>query len=817
VLARLARAGLGLPDVSAATVPLGEVQLLPHQEEAVHRLRPLLTTHGGALLADAVGLGKTFVALALVREWPAVLVIAPATLLPMWRSAITRTECTDRVRLVSLHAYSRPIAPEAFVTTTLGAPRLVIVDEAHHLRNPNTQRYRHVATACRGAHVLLLSASPIYNRLADLAHLFALFLGARALALDTHALQRLTVRRTADSLPTRSERWFADTRQQVAAQRTADALPVHGAHHTAHAPRAAPATPHVVVHPPLSVPDAPSVTRLLARLPPPLPTRDGQAAGALIALGLVRAWCSSVAAARAHVQTRRLRAAALDAILRDGRWPSTAELRSWSVGDDAVQLGFTALLVAEPEERAAPAAARALREAQRTLARHLDALDGLTRALHAVAAPLDRARVEVLRAIRAQHRDVPLVAFSQYASTVRALGTLMRWEQGVATLTARGGRVAGGPLSRQELLQRFAPRAHGAQPPPPHERIRVLLATDLLSEGVNLQDAGVIVHLDLPWTPAAISQREGRLARLGSPHETVHAFTIAPPGGGAALLAMAHRLRHKARIAFRVLEPGEPDARPAASVSAPVHAPPSSVARVLAGWQAHAHDERPDPFVLIAVRYTAPQGASGSAGTRAVRHHGGWLAAIHHGDQPQLVGGWFSAGRRSTRVQHEAASLRELLRCVPAPDCEPHAPARSDARAIADAQTRVLRALARRARADNTRQLVEVLHAPGPRAERVLRTLLASAPLAARARLAPAIHDARLAVRSLRGAGDEQALATLLDNAPTLDGSVGALAAVSSWLHALATMARANRPEVPDTNPQPLATHTVRALLLLLP
>jgi len=68
------------------------------------------------------------------------------------------------------------------------------------------------------------------------------------------------------------------------------------------------------------------------------------------------------------------------------------------------------------------------------------------------------------------------------------------------------------------------------------DRIDLLLSTDLLSEGVNLQDAEVVVHLDIPWTAARLEQRVGRLARMGSKHSTVTVYLIRPPASAAALL-----------------------------------------------------------------------------------------------------------------------------------------------------------------------------------------------------------------------------------------------------------------------------------------
>src|SRR6266516_4082831 len=106
----------------------------------------------------------------------------------------------------------------------------------------------------------------------------------------------------------------------------------------------------------------------------------------------------------------------------------------------------------------------------------------------------------------------------------------------VAMLTSHGARVAGGPLTRGEAIARFAPRASRFAPPGPAEVIDLLLTTDLLSEGVNLQDAEVVVHLDVPWTVARVEQRVGRVARMGSNHSRVHVHVLRTPRSAARVL-----------------------------------------------------------------------------------------------------------------------------------------------------------------------------------------------------------------------------------------------------------------------------------------
>jgi hypothetical protein len=73
----------------------------------------------------------------------------------------------------------------------------------------------------------------------------------------------------------------------------------------------------------------------------------------------------------------------------------------------------------------------------------------------------------------------------------------------------------------------------------------VLIATDLLSEGLNLQDAERVVHYDLPWSPARLAQRVGRIDRLGSSHRTISTLTFLPPPSLARALVIEERLASK--------------------------------------------------------------------------------------------------------------------------------------------------------------------------------------------------------------------------------------------------------------------------------
>src|ERR1041384_1329898 len=120
------------------------------------------------------------------------------------------------------------------------------------------------------------------------------------------------------------------------------------------------------------------------------------------------------------------------------------------------------------------------------------------------------------------------MVFTDAQPTARYLLRRLSHRRGAAGV-GHVGRFASGDAPRQDVLRAFAPRAQGAAGPAAALQTDVLIATDLLSEGLNLQDAERVVHYDLPWSPARLAQRVGRIDRLGSSHGSIAAGTLSPP------------------------------------------------------------------------------------------------------------------------------------------------------------------------------------------------------------------------------------------------------------------------------------------------
>src|SRR5438270_817000 len=173
-----ARALLDLAPLGSEGRTPGPAWLAPHQVPAAERLRALLVRYGGGLLADAPGLGKSYVALAVALAFgERFALVVPAVLVDQWRGLLERYESDAPIvthGFLSMRR-CRPLPPSA------ARCRLFVVDEAHRFRNPGTNRYRALARLVVRAKVLLVTATPVHNRVGDLCHLLRLFLRDHAL------------------------------------------------------------------------------------------------------------------------------------------------------------------------------------------------------------------------------------------------------------------------------------------------------------------------------------------------------------------------------------------------------------------------------------------------------------------------------------------------------------------------------------------------------------------------------------------------------------------------------------------------------------
>ncbi|MDE0115231.1 MAG: C-terminal helicase domain-containing protein [bacterium] len=215
------------------------------------------------------------------------------------------------------------------------------------------------------------------------------------------------------------------------------------------------------------------------------------------------------------------------------------------------------------------------------LREHVDRDRGLLRSFAADARTVTRrddpnlaALVEELAAIAAEAAaegigddDVrnrrKVLIFSYYADTVdwvhEHLVTAAEADERLASYRGRIASLSGstGSDSKERVLWGFAPLTTDAPSDAADDRFDIVVTTDVLAEGVNLQQARHIINYDLPWNPMRLVQRHGRIDRIGSHHTEVYLRCVFPDDRLDDLLGLEERLHIKIAQAAASIGVGE--------------------------------------------------------------------------------------------------------------------------------------------------------------------------------------------------------------------------------------------------------------------
>ena len=611
-------------------------RLAGFQQHAVQRCLSLLERHWGALLADSVGLGKTYEGLGILAEFAnrregrtRALVICPAQLEHNW-SADHFAQYGILGETVSMESLSQLVDLDEVASPLDRARRLrqlrryqerfdiILVDESHNFRNQATKRYRALMEILRGGkpdkRIVLLTATPINNSIWDLYH------------------QIMLICRGDDT-------WYAG-RGPVANLRTTfqaiekgegvsgllDAMMLSLVRRTRHDIRAMQETgePMEVSGQPMRFPEHEipqavgySLQNLYGNIYQDVidaiehlnfavyqlesygvdtgerdtiervKQRNANFVGIMRTI-LLKRMESSVAALNRTVtslvdylnlflsklddnkiltpkQAYRIRA-----ILGGSLPDQDQDIEDWE--PKAVEaLRELHDAPADPSERA---------RLRTDVEEDRDRLQGLLERLHwleemwgsegdpkAIAV---RQLLESLPATDQHGLPTKVVIFTNYRDTAeyffKQLGgdkdALKRDIRVQSNLNDRRwmSLLTGGDEQKRRLsiIEHFTPlAAHRETEPlddpllldkirPFRERsIELLIATDVLSEGQNLQDAQYLINYDLPWNPVRMIQRAGRIDRLFSPHDKVYIYNVMPEQGLEDLLRLVSKLTKK--------------------------------------------------------------------------------------------------------------------------------------------------------------------------------------------------------------------------------------------------------------------------------
>lgn len=155
----------------------------------------------------------------------------------------------------------------------------------------------------------------------------------------------------------------------------------------------------------------------------------------------------------------------------------------------------------------------------------------------------DKKLSALVEIVAERHWREKVLVFSQFADTVAYL------ERELRNRSLEGVAAATGASPDPTLLAwRFSPVSNEKRDlVPPADELRVLLATDVLSEGQNLQDCRVVVNYDLPWAIIRLIQRAGRVDRIGQRAESILAYSFLPADGVERIIRLRRRVRQRLR------------------------------------------------------------------------------------------------------------------------------------------------------------------------------------------------------------------------------------------------------------------------------
>lgn len=625
------------------------LNLTRFQADGVARMERLLDEHGGVLVADEVGLGKTYLAGEVIYRTAninrqRVLIVAPAALKSsMWEPFLETHDFSRWVKVYSYEEVRNRLDPDRgsidVFLQEVEDYSLVVIDEAHNLRNSGAQRsgaVDRVITAGSPKRVVLLSATPVNNSLTDLETLVKYFIrdDARFASLGIPSIREYIKQAQAIDPANLTPEHLFDLMDQVAVRRTRKFVKEHYANELIIGPDGKPTTikfpqPKVrridydldvdglalidaMVYA-LDDPTDPHAPRawedrsrdpkrlMLARYLSSMYTVDHDLQeyqitnAGLLRSGLLKRLESSPQALHASLEKMILSHESFLDALGKGYVLQGEALSEWVTSDSDDLDEF--VLEFDKDDQIESVDGYHITELQADVDSDIDLLREL-RDLAAVVIdgiePKAKRLIEELTQIAADAQRVDprglshadrrkVIIFSAFTDTVLPIHE--------AVLDAIEHAAAGSPLAdyrgrvappimgsyakthergasggvdqggRASTIAGFAPATAGprnaAGEPAAKDEFDILFTTDVLAEGVNLQQAGQMINYDLPWNPMRIVQRHGRVDRIGSKHDYVFLGLFFPAERLDALLELEARLEAKLALADAAVGAGE--------------------------------------------------------------------------------------------------------------------------------------------------------------------------------------------------------------------------------------------------------------------
>lgn len=585
--------GEDAPELGRSAVDLAEFQ-----EDAVKKARRILARYDGVLIADSVGLGKTWIGKKLLEDFAyhrrqKAVVVCPASLREMWQRELS--SATIAAQIVGMEELGR----ETFDASPHGDADVILLDESHNFRNDKANRYLALDTMIQlnggrgrdGEHkkVILISATPINNDLYDLANQVRLFTQSRpdyfreAGIGDFNAYFRRARRMVRkDDAPAGvvlfnllEEIMVRNTRPYIRAaypNATIKGKPVAFPNRRLHTVTYDLGATYGGLYD-----DIVAAIDALSLAPYKLEAYKKKSAIAdeeehkfeqgreeglvgIFKTRFLKRLESSIEAFRLSLRRALTFEETYKDYLLDRKVVSSKDFQkairflAWDEEDD-----ITAGSVADELDAVAEAKAYIeslptvdlneyeLRKLTHDVEADVKLLKGLyerTEALVVKDGKLQRLKELLAGSLKGKK----VLIFSTFKDTTRYLHRRLtedaKWLKAAGKPHIRRIDSGNHPDERGHIIAQFAPVASGKNKSP-GEEIDILISTDVLSEGQNLQDCGILINYDLTWNPIRLVQRNGRIDRIGSPHAEIAIHNMFPEDELEALLHLIERLTNR--------------------------------------------------------------------------------------------------------------------------------------------------------------------------------------------------------------------------------------------------------------------------------
>ena len=566
---------VSLPDLHALTA---------FQRDGLARAKRILDRYGGVLYADGVGMGKTEIGIQFIREHTRdlgqhVLVISPAQLRDrLWQQRLSEANLPGTVVSYQQLAQDRQLSSDGgrrVLPVNKDVYRFVIIDEAHAYRNVDNTWYAALDRLMGGTpkKLLLLTATPVNNSLWDLHNLFLLF-GRHDGAFNAEPLRIPSLRKffaesgasksenlseaklfpLIDALTVRRDRAFIKERYRN--ERFIDGTPVKFPEPELHERRydLDRAHPGIVQ----SIYDGiDGLTMARYRLSAYRLDKEGESASEEALAGLMQSQLlkrfesSWYAALQTVNRMRDGNDVMLRVIAERGAVPPPEVIRDLvgNTGEDDTFLSADLIDEALAGSEGGIAADSFNDQFLIDLQKDRDTLASMSVQLESLKDRPDP-KLDTLREVMAATPSQKVAVFTAFQDTASYLKERIQSQPDV--LRDRSWTVVIGSETsadaRTRELERFCPESVTGEQGfvPEGGEVDVILSTDILSEGQNLQQAQAVLSFDMPWNPQRVVQRNGRIIRLRSPHDTAYLYTLLPKQGDLdRLLKLEAKLQAK--------------------------------------------------------------------------------------------------------------------------------------------------------------------------------------------------------------------------------------------------------------------------------